>query len=91
MAFAFQSKSWSISGEKEFENGMVLLNPSIVVNQVVVAEQAVYLSLVIKENGGVFNHNFNIQYDNTGGITDLDTIVDSAVSAAFPDATAAVE
>jgi hypothetical protein len=39
------------------------------------------------ENNGVYNHNLNIQYNNSGGETNLDTIVDSAVAAALPDFT----
>lgn len=90
MAFAYQSKSWSISGEKEFENAMTLLNPTITVNQVVINGDSIYLGLAINENGGVYDHAFNIQYANTSGSTDIDAVVDAAIAAAFPDATEVV-
>ena len=86
MAFAYQSKSWSVSGEKEFENSMTLLNPTITVNQVVINGDNVYLGLAINENGGVYDHAFNIQYANAAGTTDIDAVVDAAIAAAFPDA-----
>ena len=86
MAFAYQSKSWSVSGEKEFENAMTLLNPTITVNQVVINGDNVFLGLTIKENGGVYDHAFNIQYANTAGTTDIDAVVNAAIAAAFPDA-----
>jgi len=88
MAFAFQSKSWSITGEKEFENHFTLLNPTLTVMQVSVHESNVYISMKAIENGGVFVHNLNIQYNNTAGETNLDVIVDAAVAQAFPEAVA---
>jgi len=90
MAFAYQSKSWEISGEKEFENSITLLNPTIKVGQVVINGANIYLQLVINENGGVYNHSFNIQYNNTSGSTDIDAVVDLAIASAFPDATLVV-
>ena len=86
MAFLFQSKSWSITGEKEFENHFTLLNPTLTVMQVSVHESNVYIAMKAVENGGVFAHNLNIQYNNTAGGTDLDVIVDAAVAQAFPEA-----
>jgi hypothetical protein len=86
MAFLFQSKSWSITGEKEFENHFTLLNPTLTVMQVSVHESNVYIAMKTVENGGVFVHNLNIQYNNTAGETDLDVIVDAAVAQAFPEA-----
>jgi len=88
MAFAFQSKSWSITGEKEFENHFTLLNPTLTVMQVSVHESNVYIAMKAVENGGVFVHNLNIQYNNTAGETDLDVIVDAAIAQAFPEAVA---
>ena len=88
MAFAFQSKSWSITGEKEFENHFTLLNPTLTVMQVSVHESNVYIAMKAVENGGVFVHNLNIQYNNTAGGTDLDVIVDAAIAQAFPEAVA---
>lgn len=88
MAFAFESKSWSYTGEKEFENGgFTLLNPTVSVLSVSVQEANVYIALKAVENAGVYNHNLNIQYNNSGGETNLDTIVDAAVAAALPDFT----
>jgi len=88
MAFTFQSKSWSIAGEKEFENHFTILNPALSVMQVSVHEENVYIAMKAVENGGVFVHNLNIQYNNAAGETDLDVIVDSAVAEAFPEAVA---
>jgi hypothetical protein len=87
MAFAYQSKTWEVQGVKEFENSFSLLNPEIVVNQVVINGENIFLTLNIKENGGVFNHSYNIQYANGDGVTDIDSVVDSAIAAAFPSAT----
>ena len=88
MAFAFESKSWSLTGTKEFENGgFTLLNPTVSVLSVSVQESNVYIALKAVENGGVYQHHLNIQYNNAGGETNLDTIVDSAVAAALPDFT----
>jgi hypothetical protein len=88
MAFAFESKSWSFTGEKEFENGgFTLLNPTVSVLSVSVQGSNVYVALKAVENNGVYNHNLNIQYNNAGGETNLDTIVDAAVAAALPDFT----
>jgi hypothetical protein len=39
------------------------------------------------ENGGVFVHNLNVQYNNASGGADLDVIVDAAIAQAFPEAT----
>ena len=88
MAFAFESKSWSFTGEKEFENGgFTLLNPTVSVLSVSVQGSNVYVALKAVENNGVYNHSLNIQYNNAGGETNLDTIVDAAVAAALPDFT----
>ena len=87
MAFLFQSKSWSIAGEKEFENHFTLLNPTLSVMQVSVHDANVYVNMTAVENGGVFVHSLNVQYNNAAGETDLDVIVDAAVAEAFPDAT----
>jgi hypothetical protein len=88
MAFAFESKSWSFTGEKEFENGgFTLLNPTVSVLSVSIQKSNVYVAMKALENNGVYNHNLNIQYNNSGGETNLDTIVDSAVAAALPDFT----
>jgi hypothetical protein len=68
MAFAFESKSWSFTGEKEFENGgFTLLNPTVSVLSVSVQESNVYIAMKAVENGGVYMHNLNIQYNNSAG------------------------
>jgi len=87
MAFLFQSKSWSITGEKEFEGHFTLLNPTLTVMQVSVHETNVYISMHVVENEGVFVHNLNVHYNNSAGETDLDVIVDAAVAEGFPEAT----
>jgi hypothetical protein len=88
MAFAFESKTWSYTGQKEFDNGgFTLLNPSISVLSVTTQESNVYIAMKAVENSGVFEHHLNVQYNNSGGETNLDTIVTAAVSAAFPDFT----
>lgn len=89
MAFAYQTKSWEISGEKEFENGMKLLNPTLSVNQVVVNDNGLYVSLKAIENGGVYVHNVNVAYPFLTEETDLDVLVDAAMAHAFPTATTA--
>lgn len=88
MAFAFESKSWSLTGTKEFENGgFTLLNPTVTVMSVSVQQSNVYIAMKAIENGGVYNHHLNVQYNNAAGETDLDVIVDAAVAAALPDFT----
>ena len=87
MAFAYQSKTWSITGEHSFENNFTLLNPTIAVGQVVINGDDIYLQLNIKENGGIYIHSVNIKYLNVGGETNIDLVVDSAIASAFPDAT----
>lgn len=88
MAFAFESKSWSFTGTKEFENGgFTLLNPTVTVMSVSVQQSNVYIAMKAVENGGVYNHHLNIQYNNAAGETDLDVIVDAAVAAGLPDFT----
>jgi len=88
MAFAFESKSWSFTGEKEFENnGFTLLNPTVSVLSVSVQGGNVYVAMKAVENSGVYQHHLNIQYNNAGDETNLDTIVDAAVAAALPDFT----
>lgn len=86
MAFAFESKTWSYTGQKEFENGgFTLLNPTVSVLSVSVQGGNVYVAMKAIENAGVYEHHLNIQYNNIAGQTDLDTIVDAAVLAALPD------
>lgn len=85
MTFNFTTKVWKISGEKSFEGQFTLLNPAMKIAQMVVRENTVYLQLVITENGGIFNHQFNVQYENSSE-SDLDIIADAAMAQAFPEA-----
>lgn len=85
MAFSFTQKVWDITGQREFENSFTLLNPSLKIAQMVVRESTVFLQLVVNENGGVFNHQFNIQYENALE-TNLDVIAENAMAQAFPEA-----
>lgn len=85
MAFSFTQKVWDITGQREFENSFTLLNPSMKIAQMVVRESTVFLQLVVNENGGVFNHQFNIQYENALE-TNLDVIAENAMAEAFPEA-----
>jgi len=88
MAFEFESKSWSFTGTKEFENGgFTLLNPTVSVLSVSVQDSNIYVAMKAVENAGVYQHMLNIQYNNAGGETNLDTIVDEAVTSALPDFT----
>ena len=88
MAFAFETKTWSYTGEKEFDNGgFTLLNPTISVLSVTTQADNIYIAMEAVENAGVYKHHLNIQYNNSGGETNLDTIVTSAVGTAFSDFT----
>lgn len=88
MAFHYQSQIWSVAGEVKFDEQFTLLNPTFFVQSLTIQGEAVYLHLNIKENGGVFSHQYNIQYMNSTGIEDLDTLVSTAILAVFPDAVA---
>ena len=90
MAFAYQSKTWTITGEKEFEGGTKLLNPSLSVKQVVLVNDGVYIQLEAHENGGVYPHNVSVSQPILGGETDIDVIVADAIAAAFPTAVMSV-
>jgi hypothetical protein len=86
MAFAFETKTWSYEGQKEFDNGgFNLLNPTISVLSVTTQEGNIYVTLKAIENGGVYMHHLNMQYNNSEGETNLDVVVDAAIAAAFPD------
>jgi hypothetical protein len=68
---------------------MTLLNPTMAVRQVTIVDNMVYINVILNENGGVYEHQFNLQYDNASGTTDIDVVVESAVQAVFPGAISA--
>lgn len=89
MAFTYQNKTWSMEGEVNFQDQMTLLNPTMAVRQVTIVDNMVYINVILNENGGVYEHQFNLQYDNASGTTDIDAVVESAVQAVFPGAISA--
>jgi hypothetical protein len=89
MAFTYQNKTWSMEGEVNFQDQMTLLNPTMAVRQVTIVDNMVYINVILNENGGVYEHQFNLQYDNASGTTDIDVVVESAVQAVFPGAISA--
>lgn len=89
MAFTYQNKTWSMEGEVNFQDQMTLLNPTMAVRQVSIMDNMVYINVMLNENGGVYEHHFNLQYDNASGETDVDLIVDNAIEAVFPGAISA--
>ena len=86
MAFTYQTKSWSIQGEKKLDDIITLLNPTLTVQHITIVNNTVSIGVKAIENGGVYEHRLGIQYTNTNELTDIDAIVDSAVSQAFPEA-----
>ena len=88
MGFTYQNKKWSIEGMTNFQDQMTLLNPTMAVRQVTIVDNKVYINVIINENGGVYEHQFNIQYENLSEAVDIDVLVDEAVKAAFPLAVA---
>lgn len=86
MAYAFTSKQWTISGEHNFGD-FTLLNPVFSAKNLQIVEGNVYLTLEVVENGGVFKHHAHVNYAGATE-TDVNLLVDAAVAAAFPTATA---
>lgn len=89
MAFTYQDKTWSMEGEVNLQDQMTLLNPTMAVRQVTIVDNMVYINVILNENGGVYQHQFNLQYDNASGATDIDVVVESAIQAVFPAAISA--
>lgn len=89
MAFSYLTKTWTITGEKEFEGGTKLLNPSLKVKQVVLTEDGIFLSIHATENGGIFVHNVNVRMPLLTDETDVDVLVDAAMTHTFPTAVSA--
>lgn len=89
MAFTYQDKTWSMEGEVNLQDQMTLLNPTMAVRQVTIVDNMVYINVILNENGGVYEHQFNLQYDNASGATDIDIVVESAIQAVFPGAISA--
>lgn len=87
MAYAFTTKQWTISGEHNFGE-FTLLNPVFSAKNLQIVEGNVYLTLEVKENGGVFKHHVHINHA-AATETDINALVEAVVSAAFPSAVAA--
>jgi hypothetical protein len=87
----YTTQTWSIAGEHTFQNnGYTLLNPSMTVRSVTFGPNStVSISLVVKEDGGVFEHYANANYTSDGVESNIDTIVSAAMTQAFPTATVA--
>lgn len=84
----YPQQTWTVQGGQEFDNIYTLLNPAIQVTTVTFqSNNIVNLSLVAKENGGVYQHYSNVTYDNVSGEKDVDVVVNAAMAAAFPAAT----
>ena len=86
MAFAYQTKSWTIQGEQKLDDMLTLLNPTLTVKHVTVSADTIAIAISVTENGGIFEHHLGVQYVNAAGSTDLDLIVDDAMAQAFPEA-----
>jgi hypothetical protein len=85
----YTSQTWNISGEHTFQmDGFTLLNPAMTVENIHIgANDYVNISLSVKEDGGVYQHRAHLSYTNESGETNIDAIVNSAMSAEFPTAT----
>lgn len=81
MAFKFFSKTWSLEGEQQVNNG-TLLNPEISIEHVVVKDGSVFIKFNATENGGVFKHTFNMQVEEPT-ISDLNKLVESVMKDTF--------
>ena len=86
----YTTKTWSIAGEHTFQNnGYTLLNPAMTVRTVTFNGNNVSVSLIVKEDGGVFEHYANANYTTDGNESNIDTIVSAAIAFEFPTATVA--
>jgi hypothetical protein len=86
----YTTQTWSIAGEYTFQNGgYTLLNPAMTVRTVTFNGNNVNISLIVKEDGGVFEHYANANYTVDGSESDIDVIVSAAMTQAFPTATTA--
>jgi hypothetical protein len=85
----YTTQTWSIAGEHTFQNnGYTLLNPAMTVRSVTFGpNNTVSISLVAKEDGGVFEHYANVNYTTDGSESNIDVIVSAAMAYAFPTAT----
>lgn len=84
----YETKTWTITGEYEFEAPMMtLLNPSMKVNGVTFSPgTGVIVSITINENGGLFKHYYSFIYSNPTNITDINEVVDAAMLEKYPTA-----
>lgn len=88
MSLIYTTKTWTISGEQEFDGYFTLLNPQIKVQSINFSNNTnVSISLEITENGGMFKHYAHIQYVNSTNEENINTVVSEAIADAFPNAT----
>jgi hypothetical protein len=88
MGLLYTTKTWTISGEQEFDGYFTLLNPQIKIQSVNFNNNTnVSISLEITENGGLFKHYAHLQYVNSANENNINTVVNAAVANAFPNAT----
>lgn len=89
MPQTFTTKRWSISEEQNFGE-FTLLNPEVKVLACQVLGNSAVLVIEATENGGAFKHRSSVSYANPAE-TDINEIVDAAMTAAFPGATVTTE
>jgi azurin len=86
MAFLFESKSWSATGEQTFEAGeLTLNNPTIHIEFVTLHNDNIYMTFTGRESGSSVEHNFVVSYTHDGSSTNVDSIVDTAIAAQLSD------
>lgn len=86
MAFLFESKSWSATGEQTFEAGeLTLNNPTISIEFLTLHNDNIYITFSGRESGSSVEHNFVVAYIHDGSSTNVDSIVTAAVTAELPN------
>jgi len=89
MPQTFTTKRWAVTGEQNFGE-FTLLNPDIKVLACQVLDSNAVIVIEATENGGVFKHRSTVSYTEYTE-SDINEIVDAAMTAAFPDATVTTE
>jgi len=84
MSYTFSTKTWSISGEHDFD-GFSLLNPTFSIKNVQFINDRIYVQLEISENGGVYKHHTSINCEAKDE-TDINLLVDDIMAEKFPTA-----